>query len=1027
MTATLTVGRAGWWAGRVEGPRALAGRRQERQTVADILRGDQGIAALLVVGEAGIGKSRLVEVVAKAVQSDIVVLTGWCMPAAEGLPLLPMIDVLRSLGERDGGRLLDALAAGCPGFVRDEMARLLPEQPRTPEPAREVEPEAGRRRVFDAIRRMLSQWGARQPAAMIIEDVHWADGETCELLDYLFTPGRRTGVPIVLTCRTEHEAPEFATWLERWQRVEGVRRMDLTPLTEHDTTEQIAALLDQPVPRGFALDTYARSEGNPFFTEQLVAWAATASFRPNALATLPPGLTSLLLSRTRQIAGSTREILSALAVAKRPLTESDLVLLTGLSDAKARHALYELHALNLLRPSRGDGVELRHALLAEAVAADLLPAERRDQHGRIADLLIARNRAGDATDICEHQAAAGRKADELRWRVSAARDAERIFALNAASRHWQRAMALWDDVDDAESVAGLSFFEVYENTRDALSESGDDVGAGALTEAVFSRLGSSVTGDIAVRMFCALGDYRGFRSGGEALAAYATAIEVGRHLPPSEEYVRALQRYAQIVHGRGDYSTSDDLIERAVTAARAGGFQEQEKELLVVHGETLVDRGLFAPARDRLEQSMRVRLVGPPNITRATKTAVGYDYVLVGMNELRRAIRSSVPAIEIAERAGLGDALAVHMLRANVIESWTELGDVAEAVALVDPITDGRPTGGSAFIYMHRAHLDLLRGRTSDAEAFWVRDHTEVRWGDMLHQRWELLWRRAEFDLWLGRPDHALAAVRPLLEQMLDADMTPMTARLFALGAWAYADLAENDVTGRGSALADGDQLLELARHAKVDPFAGPMPVTAPADGLITRAERARAIGAPAPDLWAEAAASFEALERPHRAAYARWRQAEALLAMRGHQAEAAELLRNAARQAVQHVPLMNAIRDLARRARIDLSRPDDPTAVVAAASPDDVLPFGLTNRELAVLRLVADGKTNAEIGAVLYISPKTASVHVTNIMRRLHASSRVQAATIAGRAGLLDRPGKVPDRRSDHAPDSSRREADGV
>jgi predicted ATPase len=103
MKAPLTFGRAGWWAGRVEGPRALAGRRQERQTVADMLRGDQGLAALLVVGEAGIGKSRLVEVVAKAVQSDIAVLTGWCMPAAEGLPLLPMIDVLRSLGERDGG------------------------------------------------------------------------------------------------------------------------------------------------------------------------------------------------------------------------------------------------------------------------------------------------------------------------------------------------------------------------------------------------------------------------------------------------------------------------------------------------------------------------------------------------------------------------------------------------------------------------------------------------------------------------------------------------------------------------------------------------------------------------------------------------------------------------------------------------------------------------------------------------------------------------------------------------------------
>jgi hypothetical protein len=315
-------------------------------------------------------------------------------------------------------------------------------------------------------------------------------------------------------------------------------------------------------------------------------------------------------------------------------------------------------------------VELRHALLAEAVAADLLAAERRDQHGRVADLLIARNCPGDAADIGEHLAAAGRTADELRWRITAARDAERVFALAAASRHWQRLMALWDDVDDAESVAGLSFFEVYENTRETLSDSGDDVGAGALTEAVFGRLGSSLSGEPAVRMYCALGHYRGFRSGEEALAAYAAAIEVGRHLPPSKAYVRAVQKYAQTLRARGDDSTTDDLIERALTAARAGGFREEEKELLVVHAETLVDRGLFAPARDRLEQSTRIRLGATARMTRtAMATAVGYDYVLGSMNELRRAIASSVPIIREAERTGLSESLFVQMLRSNVAEA----------------------------------------------------------------------------------------------------------------------------------------------------------------------------------------------------------------------------------------------------------------------------------------------------------------------------------------------------------------------
>jgi DNA-binding CsgD family transcriptional regulator len=981
----------------------VAGRRRERQTVADVLRGDLGLAGLLLVGEAGIGKSLLVEVVADDVAEKVAVSTGWCMPA-DGLPLLPIIDVLRTLSERDGDGLLESLAAECPGFVREEMARLLPEQSGPPSRPADIEPEAGRRRMFDAIRRILTVWGARQHAAVIIEDVHWADRETCELLDYLLSPGRKTGVPMVMTCRAEQlVTAEFAAWLERWQRLDGVRRVDLAALTAEDTAGQIASLLDRPIPRRFATDTFKRSEGNPFFTEQLVAWAAAADFGPAALTGLPPGLTSLLLSRTRQLSGSAREILSVLSVAARPLTEPDIAMLTGLPAVKTRRSLSKLQRLNLLRPPRGDGVELRHVLLAEAVAADLLPAERRDVHARVADLFIARNDAGDAADICGHLAAAGRTADELRWRVLAASEAERIFALTAAAQHWQRVIALWDDIADAESITGMSYFDAYVKTREALSDSGDGAAAGALTEAVFRRLGSSVTGELAVRMYRLLGHHRELDLPNAAQTAYATAIEIGDRLPPSRDYIFALHEYAQLSQVQGDYSATDGLFERALMAGRAGGFRDLEQQSLAAHAESLVDRGLFEPARARIEQSMNVALDNAPHVRWATWNALAYDYVFASMNELRRAIASTLPAIRNAERAGLGDYLTVQMLRANVVEAWTELGDVTTAAEFLDPLTTGQPARDTAFIYLQRAYLDFLRGRLADAEAFWLRD-ADVPWGYSLNQRWELSWRRAEFELWRRQPAQALAAVGPLLEDMLDTDMARMTARLFALAARAYADLGQTDLQHTGPSASELDRLIDLAARAKLDPFAGPMPVTAQADGLLTRAEATRATGRPAPDIWDQAAASFDALERPHRAGYARWRQAEALLASGGHQTQAAEILRKAATSAAQHMPLTQAIHDLAQRARITLSTTDAPSSAASEAS-EVATPFGLTDREMAVLRLVGHGKTNSEIGATLYISRKTASVHVSNIMRKLQAGSRVQAATIAERAGLLTSP----------------------
>jgi DNA-binding CsgD family transcriptional regulator len=229
---------------------------------------------------------------------------------------------------------------------------------------------------------------------------------------------------------------------------------------------------------------------------------------------------------------------------------------------------------------------------------------------------------------------------------------------------------------------------------------------------------------------------------------------------------------------------------------------------------------------------------------------------------------------------------------------------------------------------------------------------------------------------------------------------------LLALGMRACADLAERararrDDHGVRAALAAADDLVSWVERERDVPFTEhPFVAIIPAVRASWDGERSRARGAGDPAEWNVAAERWEALDYRHRAGYARWQQAGALLAAsHGGKGAAATVLSTAVGLAVEHVPLTVAIEDLARRARIDLSAPAEP---VHQDEPAAALAFGLTERELDVLRLLGQGKTNPEIAAALFISPRIAGVHVGNILRKLDATTRVQAATITERAGLL-------------------------
>ena len=262
--------------------------------------------------------------------------------------------------------------------------------------------------------------------------------------------------------------------------------------------------------------------------------------------------------------------------------------------------------------------------------------------------------------------------------------------------------------------------------------------------------------------------------------------------------------------------------------------------------------------------------------------------------------------------------------------------------------------------------------------------------------------------LWLGQPESALTDVTQALDAVAGTSQERFAGQLFCLGARALADLAERararqDPAAEASVRQHGSLLARRLTDTTHHPFAPGthMPATAAAERALWDAELTRLSGAADPAAWQAAADVWQQLGRPYPAAYAQWRHAEALLASAAGAEPAAEPLRaaHAAAARLGAAPLRTQVEALARRARISL------TAAEPEPAPAPARPHGLTDREADVLRLLAAGHTNREIGQQLFMSPKTASVHVTSILRKLAVRDRVQAAAIAIRLGLADPP----------------------
>ena len=426
-------------------PVRFVGREGELSRLLGALGGDARL--VLVVGDAGAGKTRFVAEAMDRAAAGMVVVRGECLPLAGTLPLFPVADALGELGRLNGGGLLAAALDAAPGYVREEVARLLPGM----DPGGGTGPagrdgEWSRQRLFAGVAELLAVVAetAGPGVGLVVEDVHWADGETLDFLNFLVRAGRRGPVRVVATCRGD-EAPlaeHVPGWLARVRGDAGTEEIRLGPLSRAEVAGQAAALAGGPVSLQVIDYLCARAEGNAFFTEQLVA-AALAGRAGGGLqvpAGLPARLAELLAARAGRCAGDARAVLAGLAVAGRSLGEDLVAAVTGLEVETVRRGLRELAAARLLaEDAAGGGHRPRHALLGEAVAAGLLPGERAVLHERGAG--AGRGDPALTAEVAGHwQAAAARPRSSRPG--GGAQAAERVFGYAQAAAHWQRASEL---------------------------------------------------------------------------------------------------------------------------------------------------------------------------------------------------------------------------------------------------------------------------------------------------------------------------------------------------------------------------------------------------------------------------------------------------------------------------------------------------------------------------------------------------------------------------------------------------------
>ncbi|MFF8844396.1 AAA family ATPase [Streptomyces sp. NPDC015127] len=975
--------------------------------------------ALLIGGEAGVGKTRLVEeLLTEACRRGAVVAVGGCVEiGADGLPFAAFSTALRTLHRRLPREFADA-AAG----QEDELARLVPELGTAARTEGGRHDEESMARLFELTARLLERVAREHTVVLVLEDLHWAGASTRHLLGYLFRTLRRGRLLLMATYRSDdvHRRHPLRPFLAELDRARTVQRIELTRFNRAEVGRQMAGILAQEPAPALVDRVFERSDGNAFFVEELAA-----SLSDDSCSGLPDSLRDILLVRIEALTEDTQRVVRILAEGGSTVEHGLLHAVAGLPDDDLDGALRAAVGANIvLAAPDGDGYRFRHSLAREAVSDDLLPGERSRLNRRYAEALEADpalvREEERATRLATYWYRANDAAKALPAVLAASVAARRRHAYAEQLRLLERAMELWDDAPEEvrDRLRPVDHVEVYPpcgcdpdttplRYLDLMAEAsvagrlcGERERAlkiakrgQRLAEAEGDPLRAAWFSVQRSRLISGLGR-------GDGWAELGAAQELVRGLPPSAVHAEVLAEAARwgMTHDPGPGSLA--TAERAVAYARMVGEEDIELRARLTLGCLLVDSGdvegglaeLYA-VKDR-DAALGVAHVG--------RIHVNLPSVLEGVGRSREAVGILVEGIGISQRYGLLDSEA--WIRQNLAESCQSLGRWDEAAEhareTLRIATSPQPRGSAS---LHLAFLALGRGDATGAAEQLRVAHDHFGTNDPVPQTALPLTTAA---LEIAAAQGRLADARAELARAAAGGFPPGTQR-YAWPLLRAAATAEADARGLPSAEAGRDEALRRIREA-ARTLASAVPVWSAHERWV-RAELFRAEGRDTAGHWAEAGCAFAPLERPYDLARVRHRWAEALLHAAGsgsgddHRARAADLLRQAGTTAAELGARLLAedVELLARRARIPLTDPaPDASATPQAAPPPPAL--GLTPREQDVLRLVAVGHSNRRIAEELYISPKTASVHVSNILAKLGVSGRGEAAAMAHRLRLF-------------------------
>jgi DNA-binding CsgD family transcriptional regulator len=938
---------------------------------------------VLVGGEAGIGKTRLIsELAERAHRAGAAVLIGHCIELmGTGLPYLPILAALRQLRG-------SPLCTDIP-----ELSRLAPElagpgRRSTGRPPRDRGDTDRQVRLFEEVRGLLDRLAVDAPVVLVLEDLHWADASTLDLVSYLAYGITGSRILLVATYRDDEARvgdllPRLVTGLMRAGRASALR---LGPLADDELTAVLRDIPGGTFPADLTAAIVERSGGSPFFAEELLAAASRGE------QTLPPLLRDALLSRVAPLGVEGRVVLQAAAAVRRDVPYRLLAAVVPLAEHQVQQALRHAVEHRILVADQTAGTfRFRHALLAEAVYATLIPGEREGLHARLARALGEDH--ASAGELAPHWVAARRPVEALAASVRAARNAEAVSGRPEALTHLETALDLWQDVPGADEHAGMDLSaaltwaaELARSTGngpravahirralDLLDEGNEPVGAAILYE----RLGTYLlpTDDLDT-----------------ALAAFARAVDLVPPQPPSEYRVRVLAAHGNALMISNRFAESRIVCEEAIAVAVAIGDLPPPVRALDVRALDLCYLGHTDEALTLLGAAcQRGHDTGdPPDLVRP------YVFLSDALNlvgRLHDAARVARDGLALAGRLGIERGIG-NVLAANAAEALLGTGDWAGADDVLTTVL--RRSGCSWRMHPHRwlAQLAIRRGNFDAA-----RDHlqagAQAALGPATASFYHYHCLAAELALWEGRITAAATAADEGRRVATSPDATQFRSQLCALGLRAEAERAQlAGARGTGAAVDDARQrarwlLGEAQRSANEAAVASP---DAEAWAAVAEAEHSRVEGRDQPRRWLAAVDAWDRLDRPYPAAYCRWRYAEALLSNGSPTPEPLDPARRAYRVALRlgARPLQHELELLAQRARLDLAGPQP------ARSPIPYDGLGLSPREREVLGLLAYGYTNRQIATHLTISAKTASVHVSHILGKLGVSHRIEAAAIA-------------------------------